>query len=231
MIDGGRLLLGLAGCTGLATILGAVLPVPAKAAEPISVEEAHAIGVEAYLYFYPLVTMDLTRRQLTNGGAPASPVHGPTNEFHSLPAYPSADVKVVVAPARAQPISWSDSSGQSLDGANAYSIHFDKGATPPAEAFWSITLYDAHGYQVANSLDRFALSSWMPLKHNSDGSFDLYFQNESPGQEKEANWLPAPKGSFNLTMRLYAPKSEALTGKWNPPPVVKNEGVAHALPQ
>jgi hypothetical protein len=61
----------------------------------------------------------------------------------------------------------------------------------------------------------------MPFKYDPDGSLDLYFQNESPGADKEANWLPAPKGPFNLTMRLYAPKSDALTGKWNPPPVTK----------
>jgi Protein of unknown function (DUF1214) len=60
----------------------------------------------------------------------------------------------------------------------------------------------------------------MPFKYNADGSLDLYFQNESLGADKEANWLPAPKRPFNLTMRLYDPKSEALTGKWNPPPVV-----------
>ena len=87
-----------------------------------------------------------------------------------------------------------------------------------------MTLYDSEGFQVANSLNRFAVSSWMPFKYNADGSLDLYFQNESPGKDKEANWLPAPKGAFNLTMRLYAPKSEVLTGRWNPPPVTRASG-------
>ena len=59
------------------------------------------------------------------------------------------------------------------------------------------------------------------LRHNTDGSLDLYIQNESPGNDKEANWLPAPKGPFNLTKRLYAPSSDALTGKWNPPPITR----------
>jgi hypothetical protein len=127
------------------------------------------------------------------------------------------------------PLNLGDETGKPLDGANNYTIRFDKGATPPTEAFWSITLYDPEGYQVANRLNRFAVSSWMPFKYNPDGSLDLYFQNESPGADKEANWLPAPKGPFNLTMRLYAPKSEALTGKWNPPPIVKAQEPA-ALP-
>jgi hypothetical protein len=119
------------------------------------------------------------------------------------------------------PLNLGDESGKPLDGANKYTIHFDKGATPPADAFWSITLYDQEGFQVANSPNRFALSSWMSFAYNADGSLDLYFQNGSPEAEKEPNWLPAPKGPFNLTMRVYAPKSEALTGKWNPPPVIK----------
>jgi hypothetical protein len=121
------------------------------------------------------------------------------------------------------PLNLTDDTGKPLDGANKYTIHFDKGATPPVAAFWSITLYDQEGYQVANPVNRFAVSSWMPFKANPDGSLDLYFQTESPGKDKEWNWLPAPKGPFNLTMRLYAPKSEALTGKWNPPAVVKTE--------
>ncbi len=114
-----------------------------------------------------------------------------------------------------------DGSGQPLDGVNKYTIHFDKDALPPVRAFWSITLYDQQGFQVPNSLSRFAVSSWMPFKYNADGSLDLYFQNESPGKELEANWLPAPKGPFNVLMRLYSPKSEALTGRWNPPPVMR----------
>jgi hypothetical protein len=124
------------------------------------------------------------------------------------------------------PMNLGDESGKPLDGANKYTIHFDKANIPPANAFWSVTLYDEEGFQVANSLNRFAVSSWMPFQYSPDGSLDLYFQNESPGADKEANWLPAPKGSFNLCMRLYAPKSEALTGKWNPPPVMKVQEVA-----
>jgi hypothetical protein len=69
-------------------------------------------------------------------------------------------------------------------------------ATPPVGAFWSVTLYDSEDFQVANSLNRFAVSSWMPFKYNSDGSLDIYFQSESPGKDNEANWLPTPKGSL-----------------------------------
>jgi hypothetical protein len=126
------------------------------------------------------------------------------------------------------PLNLADESGKPLDGANKYTITFEKGAAPPVNAFWSITLYDQEGFQVGNVLNRFAVSSWMPFKTNSDGSLDLYFQNESPGKDMEANWLPAPKGPFNLTMRLYAPKSEALTGKWNPPPVTKVQALGLA---
>lgn len=124
------------------------------------------------------------------------------------------------------PLNLGDASGEPLDGANTYTLHFDKANLPPVGAFWSVTLYDREGFQVANPLNRFAVSSWMPFKTNSDGSLDLYFQNASPGADKEANWLPAPKGPFTLTMRLYGPKSDALTGKWNPPPVVRGDTAA-----
>ncbi|HWV52032.1 DUF1254 domain-containing protein [Pseudorhodoplanes sp.] len=124
------------------------------------------------------------------------------------------------------PVNLADDTGRPLDGSQKYALRFEKSALPPANAFWSVTLYDSEGFQVPNALNRFNLSSWMPLKYNMDGSLDLYFQNESPGVDKEANWLPAPKGAFNLLLRLYAPKSEALTGKWNPPVVTR----VNALP-
>jgi hypothetical protein len=129
------------------------------------------------------------------------------------------------------PMNLGDEAGKPLHGASKYTIHFDKAGIPPTNAFWSITLYDSGGYQVPNALNRFAVSSWMPFKYNGDGSLDLYLQDATPGKEKEANWLPAPKDAFNLTMRLYSPKSEALTGKWDPPPVIKVQGPSEVMPQ
>jgi hypothetical protein len=124
------------------------------------------------------------------------------------------------------PLNLADDNGNPLDGSNNYTIRFDKGAVPPVNAFWSITLYDSDGFQVGNALNRFAVSSWMPFQYNADGALDLYFQHESPGKDKEANWLPAPKGPFSLTMRLYSPQSAALTGEWNPSPIKKTGAVA-----
>ena len=129
------------------------------------------------------------------------------------------------------PLNLVDDTGKPLDGANKYTIHFDKGATPPVNAFWSITLYDSEGFQVANVLNRFAVSSWMPFKYNADGSLDLYFQNESPGKGQGSQLAARAEGGFNLTMRLYGPKSEALTGKWNPPPVTKVQGLPSVTAQ
>src|SRR5262245_7582294 len=117
------------------------------------------------------------------------------------------------------PLNLGDENGKPLDGANKYAIRFASNEMPPVDAFWSITVYDNEGFQVANPINRFAVSSWMPFKRDADRSLTLYIQNENPGGDRETNWLPAPKGPFNLTMRLYAPKSEALTGLWNPPPV------------
>lgn len=121
------------------------------------------------------------------------------------------------------PMNIADADGKPMNGNNNYVLHFSKEELPPVEAFWSVTMYDAEGYQTANALNRFAVSSWMPFNYNADGSLDLYIQNQNPGADKEANWLPAPKGPLGVTMRLYAPKANALDGRWNPPVVKKVE--------
>ena len=118
------------------------------------------------------------------------------------------------------PQNLADSDGKSLDGAHKYVLRFKKEELPPAGAFWSVTLYDKDGFQVANSLNRFAIGDRDGLKLNADGSLELYIQRESPGADKEPNWLPVPAGPFNLTMRVYAPRVEALDGRWAPPPVM-----------
>ncbi len=89
-----------------------------------------------------------------------------------------------------------DSAGQKLTGANKYTLTFAKGQTPPVNGFWSITMYqiDQGWWFVPNPLNKFTVSPRNNLKANPDGSVTLYFQNESPGKDKEANWLPAPKG-------------------------------------
>jgi hypothetical protein len=96
---------------------------------------------------------------------------------------------------------------------------FDNQELPPVDAFWSITLYDQDGFQVANALGRFALGDREPLGYNADGWLDLRIQHQNPGAEDEANWLPSAPGPFDLTMRLYLPRPEALNGQWSPPPV------------
>ena len=108
--------------------------------------------------------------------------------------------------------------GAPLAGSSDYLYHFAAGELPPADAFWSITMYDEHGFQAANPINRFAIGDRDRPAYNSDGSLDIYIQHTSPGGGKEANWLPAPAGPLGITMRLYAPRPEALDGRWNPPP-------------
>jgi hypothetical protein len=117
------------------------------------------------------------------------------------------------------PASFVDFDGKPYSGANRYVLHFDKDKLPPASAFWSVTLYDKDGFQAPNALNRFALGDRDKLKFNADGSLDIFIQNAGPGPDKESNWLPAPAGEFNLAMRLYSPRREALDGSWTPPPV------------
>lgn len=119
------------------------------------------------------------------------------------------------------PILLTDSDGDPTNGEQNYRIHFDADKLPPVDAFWSITMYDAEGYQVANELDRFAIGDRDPINYNPDGSLDIIIQHTNPGPDHEPNWLPAPTGPLGITMRLYAPKPEILDGRWTPPLVEK----------
>ena len=119
------------------------------------------------------------------------------------------------------PVLMADADGVAITGENNYVLHFSQSELPPVHAFWSVTMYDAQGFQAANELSRFAIGDRDPLRYNPDGSLDLYFQHESPGEDKESNWLPSPTGPLGITMRLYSPKAAALSGRWNPPAVEK----------
>ena len=126
------------------------------------------------------------------------------------------------------PTTYVDSQGEKLNGQNDYTLTFPKGQTPPINplAFWSITMYvDDHGlWFYPNKLNKLTLSPRDKLKYNPDGSLTLYFQHDSPGNEKESNWLPSPRGPFALTLRVYWPNKAApsiLNGTWGPPGVQK----------
>ena len=119
------------------------------------------------------------------------------------------------------PVAHLDGRGAPLDGRNRYVICFPKRDLPPVKAFWSITLYYAKGFLVPNSLRRYSIGDRTPgLTYGKDGSLKLYVQNESPGPERVANWLPAPKEGFMLMMRLYRPKPSVIDGAWHPPAIM-----------
>jgi hypothetical protein len=117
-----------------------------------------------------------------------------------------------------------DAEGQKLDGANKYTVRFAPEQLPPVNAFWSVTMYDLpQSLLVANPINRYLINSPMlpALVKDADGGLTLYVQNETPGKDKEPNWLPAPKGPFMAVLRLYWPKEAALDGTWKNPPITK----------
>ncbi len=120
------------------------------------------------------------------------------------------------------PAYYVDADGQELDGANRYSVRFAPGQLPPVNAFWSVTMYEMPAsLLIANPLNRYLLNSPMlpQFTREADGGITFYIQHGSPGTDKEANWLPAPKGPFSLILRLYWPKTEAIEGEWTEPPI------------
>ena len=122
------------------------------------------------------------------------------------------------------PVYTVDADGQKLAGSNRYTVRFAPGQLPPVNAFWSLTMYELPAsLLVANPLNRYLINSPMlpNLKLDADGGLTLIIQNESPGKDKEANWLPAPKGPLIMYMRLYWPKDAALDGQWKAPPALR----------
>lgn len=117
---------------------------------------------------------------------------------------------------------FADSEGKPFDSGSRYRMHFGKDDLPPARAFWSLTMYDARQYFAENPIGRHAIGDRDALTYNADGSLDLYLQRESPGAQRESNWLPTPaQGKFSLNLRLYWPEVRVLDGAWFPPPVIK----------
>ncbi len=121
------------------------------------------------------------------------------------------------------PMTRADADGAALDGGKRrYTLTFPPGQLPPVNAFWSVTMYDGKTQLlVENPIHRYLINSPMlpDLKHNGDGSLTISIQKDSPGKQREANWLPAPDGPIYLVMRLCWPKDEAIDGAWKPPAV------------
>jgi hypothetical protein len=121
--------------------------------------------------------------------------------------------------------------GESLDGSkHNYTLTFPAGQLPPVNAFWSVTMYDGKSQLlIKNPINRYLINSPMlpNMKKNADGSLTLYIQKDSPGKDKESNWLPAPNDLIYLVMRLYWPKTEPPSilppgeGTWKPPGILK----------
>jgi hypothetical protein len=125
------------------------------------------------------------------------------------------------------PMARVDAEGKPFDAAtNRYVWHFaSKDDLPPVNGFWSLTMYNDQMFFVANPLNRYTLSQRNDLKANPDGSIDMFIQKDSPGPDKESNWLPAPNGGFVLCLRLYWPKEGFLNGSWEPPGVKREAAI------
>jgi hypothetical protein len=122
------------------------------------------------------------------------------------------------------PTSLKAADGGAYDGAHRYVMRFPKGQLPPARGFWSLTMYDADYFFVPNVLNRYSISARQDLKPDSDGSVTLYIQKDSPGPDKESNWLPAPASKFALMLRMYWPSEKSpsiIDGSWKIPAVKK----------
>jgi hypothetical protein len=201
--------------------------VPGEAFDPARLDPAVAKGLERALP----IALEKLEAASKETGAPVNGWRVPSMKLGDFGTdYGTRAVVALVglganlAADAVYPSAFVDGEGTTLNGANRYVLHFEKGQGPPVQAFWSVTMYDPDSFFVANPINRYAVSSWMPFKRNADGSLDLYIQNASPGTDKEANWLPAPAGEFNVTMRMYWPTEtppSIVDGTWKPPALRK----------
>jgi len=123
-------------------------------------------------------------------------------------------------PETVYPLAVDDAEGRPLSGRHRYAIRFPRGELPPADAFWSLTVYGEDRYLVPNSIDRYAIGDRTKgLRRGRDGSLTIYVQHSRPGGARAANWLPAPSGRMRLALRVYEPRRSVLTGRWAPPPI------------
>ena len=124
------------------------------------------------------------------------------------------------APETVYPSAFTDSRGRPFSGRHSYRLRFRRGQLPPANAFWSLTMYDAAGYLHPNSAHRYAIGDRTKgLRRGRDGSLTITISNSRPKGAAAANWLPAPAGRFRVLLRIYEPRRPALNGRWKPPPV------------
>lgn len=170
---------------------------------------------------------DLKSAQIDTGKVTTGDVFGTRDSLKNNYLYRmSAAILGIFGNSKAEamyPVYTVDDAHQKLDASTGrYTLRFAPGELPPVNAFWSATMYNLpQSLLVANPLNRYLLNSAMlpQFARDADGGVTLYIQHESPGKEKEANWLPAPKGPFWIAMRLYCPKEEATSGKWRAPPL------------
>jgi hypothetical protein len=121
-----------------------------------------------------------------------------------------------------------DKDGKPLTGENRYRLRFEKGAFPPVDAFWSLSMYevtpDQRAFFVDNPIKRYAIGDRTKgLKYNADGSLEIYMQNRSPGKDLDTNWLPTPPGVFRVTFRAYQPREQILKGDYALPGIQRVE--------
>jgi hypothetical protein len=187
------------------------------------IKEAVVAGVADAWSDFQVLRDRFNRGEVTSGDALGTREHLQNNYLYRMGAavigiYGLSKEEAIYLPY------FTDGDGQKLDGAERYTLRFEKGQLPPVNAFWSLTMYDhPASLLVHNPIDRYLLNSTMlsKFKMDADGGLTLYIQHDSPGKDKEANWLPAPKGAFLLFNRLYWPKPEALDGTWKQVPLVR----------